>query len=311
MTKPKLIFTRGLPASGKTTWAKDFIRGQEDSWARINRDDFRLMLHDGVYLKGSTENQILIARDATMTGLLRRGVSVVNDDTNLPQRMARDLRSLAERCGADWEVKDFTHVSLETCIERDYNRFMLGRGPYVTETVIRDMHTRFLKGKELPLPLPSDADAKTDAEALVPYVRNELLTPAIIVDIDGTVALRGARGWYEEDKIHLDRPNRNVVDAVRIYARRGYEVLFVSGRSMDCYDTTLEWLQRWVLSDAVHLWMRPSGDMRQDAIVKAELFDKHIRHVYNISAVFDDRNQVVEMWRALGLTVFQVAEGDF
>jgi hypothetical protein len=31
----------------------------------------------------------------------------------------------------------------------------------------------------------------------------------------------------------------------------------------------------------------------------------------NVFAVFDDRQQVVDMWRDNGLTVFQVAEGDF
>ncbi len=32
---------------------------------------------------------------------------------------------------------------------------------------------------------------------------------------------------------------------------------------------------------------------------------------YTIKFVLDDRNQVVEFWRSLGLTVLQVAEGDF
>jgi len=31
----------------------------------------------------------------------------------------------------------------------------------------------------------------------------------------------------------------------------------------------------------------------------------------DIFAVFDDRQQVVDMWRDNGLTVFQVADGDF
>jgi len=31
----------------------------------------------------------------------------------------------------------------------------------------------------------------------------------------------------------------------------------------------------------------------------------------DIFAVFDDRNQVVDMWRKNGLTTFQVADGDF
>ena len=36
-----------------------------------------------------------------------------------------------------------------------------------------------------------------------------------------------------------------------------------------------------------------------------------IRDRWRVVGVFDDRQQVVRMWRALGLTVFQVAEGDF
>ena len=31
----------------------------------------------------------------------------------------------------------------------------------------------------------------------------------------------------------------------------------------------------------------------------------------DVFAVFDDRNQVVDMWRDNGLTCFQVADGDF
>lgn len=57
--------------------------------------------------------------------------------------------------------------------------------------------------------------------------------------------------------------------------------------------------------------MRPAGDSRKDAIVKREIFDQEIRDRWRVIGVFDDRQQVVRMWRALGLTVFQVAEGDF
>jgi len=53
------------------------------------------------------------------------------------------------------------------------------------------------------------------------------------------------------------------------------------------------------------------GDGRKDAVVKREIFDREIRDNWRIVGVFDDRQQVVRMWRALGLTVFQVAEGDF
>ena len=57
--------------------------------------------------------------------------------------------------------------------------------------------------------------------------------------------------------------------------------------------------------------MRKTGDFRKDSIVKKELFDENVRGKYNIEFVLDDRNQVVEMWRSIGLVCLQVADGNF
>lgn len=57
--------------------------------------------------------------------------------------------------------------------------------------------------------------------------------------------------------------------------------------------------------------MRPAGDSRRDAIVKREIFEEEIRDRWRVVGVFDDRQQVARRWRELGLTVSQVAEGDF
>ncbi len=56
--------------------------------------------------------------------------------------------------------------------------------------------------------------------------------------------------------------------------------------------------------------MRKTGDNRKDNIIKAELW-REIQEKYNILAMFDDRNRVVDMARRLGYKVCQVAEGDF
>ena len=45
--------------------------------------------------------------------------------------------------------------------------------------------------------------------------------------------------------------------------------------------------------------------------MKEEIYQQHIAGQYNVKFVLDDRQQVVDMWRSLGLTVFQVDEGDF
>lgn len=59
------------------------------------------------------------------------------------------------------------------------------------------------------------------------------------------------------------------------------------------------------------LHMRTTGDTRKDSVVKKQIFDHGIRRRWNVVAVFDYRNQVVRMGRGLGLTVFQVADGNF
>ena len=57
--------------------------------------------------------------------------------------------------------------------------------------------------------------------------------------------------------------------------------------------------------------MRPEGDTRKDAILKREIYEREIRNRYNVAYVLDDRDQTVRVWRDLGLTCLQVADGDF
>jgi hypothetical protein len=91
----------------------------------------------------------------------------------------------------------------------------------------------------------------------------------------------------------------------------GHAIVFCSGRDEVCRAETAAWLDLYVDVPYEGLFMRPEGDSRKDAVVKREIFDREIRDRWRVIGVFDDRQQVVRMWRALGLTVFQVAEGDF
>lgn len=306
----KLIITRGLPASGKTTRARVWVAEDPTRRARVNRDDIRALLHDSAYVGQSadtqgTERSVTAVRDAAISALLKRGVDVVSDDTNLPTRTARDLRRLATLAGAEFAVWDLTDVALETCLERNAARWGAAKIP---DRVLRDMHRRFIAGRPHPLPVPNEI-ADTDAPA--PYVPDCSKPRAIIVDVDGTVALMGSRSPYDETRVHEDRPNWPVIAAVRALYTAGHEVIFCSGRTDACRDATEKWLVDHMELDWFTLLMRRVGDGRRDAVVKRELFDQHIRHQCNIIGVFDDRRQVVDMWRSLGLTVFQVADGNF
>ncbi|WP_216080453.1 hypothetical protein, partial [Shigella flexneri] len=75
-------------------------------------------------------------------------------------------------------------------------------------------------------------------------------------------------------------------------------------------DVTTHWLYEHY-GILFNLSMRKDGDVREDSIVKLEMFNEHIRDKYYVDFVLDDRNQVVELWRSLGLTCLQVADGCF
>lgn len=142
------------------------------------------------------------------------------------------------------------------------------------------------------------------------------MKPTVIVDVDGTIALRdgpGARGPYDYHRVSEDTPNRPVIAVVEALARAGNEIVFLSGREAvpGCYDDTAAWIEAHLDIDRFELYLRAHGDHREDFIIKRELFEAHLAG-RNILAVIDDRTQVVRMWRGdLGLTCLQVADGDF
>lgn len=134
---------------------------------------------------------------------------------------------------------------------------------------------------------------------------------AVMVDIDGTVAIRCDRSPYDETRVGEDQPNTPVLAVVRALYLDGHAVIFCSGRTESCRAQTEKWLTGHFGWPWAALWMRRVGDQRKDAVIKREIYDRHINGKYDVTCVLDDRNQVVSMWRDLGLTVLQVAPGDF
>lgn len=288
-----LTMTKGLPGSGKSTDAKErVLNAAPGVVVRINKDDLRDMLHAGRW-NGKNEKQVVAARDDLIVQFLSTMVSVIVDDTNLNPIHEKRLRDLAERYGATFKVADFTDVPLNTCIAND-----LKREKSVGEQVIRDMYNKYLA------PPPADPPAWDSA-----------LPEAILVDIDGTLARMTDRGPYEWSKVGQDEPIQPIVDLVNILWETNGELMpiFISGRKAVCRSETRDWLIKhvgsWTTRRPLH--MRPSSDNREDSLVKRMLFDTEVAGHYNVRFVLDDRQQVVNMWRAMGLTCLQVAPGNF
>lgn len=304
----RVILTRGLPASGKSTYARKLV-DEDPTFIRLNRDDFRQMLFGQAVLSSAKEQMVTAAQHGAIDNSLKAGFNVIVDDTNFFERGVKNIMKIAQKYGAEVEFKDFTDVSLDELLHRDDQRRQAGKSNLsgaVGEKVIRDMHRRYIQGRQLPLPIPNIGSYE-----LIPYEPDESKPKAVIVDIDGTVAKMIDRSPYDWKRVGEDGPVQTVLDMVYALEKAGNIILFTSGRDGSCGRETYDWLidhyegTRWFLE------MREENDNRPDWIIKAEIFDNYYRDDYNVRLVVDDRDQVVRMWRQLGLTVAQVAEGDF
>lgn len=145
----------------------------------------------------------------------------------------------------------------------------------------------------------------------------------IIFDIDGTLAncehrihfVRSKpKNWPAFNKaMKDDTPNQDIIWLLKTFHYVGATILIASGRSEDDRAVTEEWLKNVAFVGNMYkkLYMRPSRDYRSDDIVKGEILDQMRADGFNPNMAIDDRQQVVDMWRARGLRCLQVAPGDF
>jgi len=150
---------------------------------------------------------------------------------------------------------------------------------------------------------------------------------SIIFDLDGTLALiddrrtlstkdNGKIDWdifFDPNNINLDKPNQPVIKVAQMFKDSGFRIVILSGRLKTTKDVTKKWLENFNVPFDV-LKMRPDNKQfkfMSDDDLKQGWLDTLFTNKEDVFAVFDDRKKVVDMWRSNGLSVFQVAEGDF
>lgn len=284
ITMKRVIVLVGLPASGKSQFAKELLLSEPARWVRSNKDLLREMAH-AAHWSPANEKFIVQLRDTIILMALESGKHVIVDDTNFGPHIEH-IKELVKG-QAVVEVNDsFLQVPVEECIKRDLKRLNS-----VGKDVIIKMYNKYVR---VPVSPPE---------------YNPDLPDAIMVDMDGTLALLNGRNPFDASKCDRDLPNLPVLDTIHKW-QSSVNIIVVSGRTDDCQPQTEKWLQQYEVNyTGIHL--RKTGDMRKDAIMKEEIYRQHIEGKYNIKFVLDDRQQVVDMWRGFGLTVFQVDEGDF
>jgi predicted kinase len=293
----KLIITRGLPASGKSTWADEYIKEYPNT-VKIEKDEIR---KDGRLFEGGEFNYkrgdeaiVLKERDRLVRQALQERKSVISSDTNLVSKHIMQLSNIARQNGAKVEIKNFLDVPLKDLIDRD-----LGRGDkMVGEQVIRKMFHDHVK--KMPTFLEYDPSLPT----------------VVVSDVDGTLTLGPKdRSPYEWHKVGNDDLNVGVAHLLDGVKMIGYaKVVLVSGRDEVCRPETEAWLEKNDI-EYDELYMRRSDHLNEsggqvaDTVVKAEMIEKYIRGKYNILLWFDDRVQISNMLRDVyGINVAQLGD---
>ena len=146
----------------------------------------------------------------------------------------------------------------------------------------------------------------------------------VIFDLDGTLANVDKRrilatksnskiDWdifLDPDNIKLDVPNDPVVKMAQLFAGDGFNIIIFSGRSDKTKHTTLDWLTHNKVPFNKLVMRDKDRHFMPDDQLKKQFLDDH-SNIDDIFLVVDDRKKVVDMWRSLGLNVFQVADGNF
>lgn len=291
----KILILIGIPASGKSTWAKEYVRHNAD-YIRVCRDDFRSMLKDAQVCENKIEDMITALVDATIAKALAKKLSVLVDNTNLKAKYITPIIDKF-RYQADIDFRIFD-ISLSKAIERDSNRAAkVGAG------VIEKMHKQYLF-------LIDSFDFQPLKMAKRPMRKRVVsdLPAAVIFDIDGTLAEMGDRSPYDWDQVYKDELNECVAEQILWHQSRGREILIVTGRDASCCKITEEWFELYSIS-GYKMFMRPADDFRKDTIIKREIYNNHIKGQYNVLCVYDDRLQVLDMWVEEGLFTFNVNQG--
>lgn len=320
-----ITLTVGIPACGKSTWAKEEVRKAPEKITRINRDDLRNMMSN-YHFSDSNEKLVTSAKTFMIQQALRYGRDIIIDETNLNRRNFDDICKLVREMNIDCKVieKPF-YVELDEAILRDSKREGTGK---VGEDVVRKFwkkaggaQHKYYKPRVEIIQRQTTASVEADKPKV-----DSTLPFAVVCDLDGTLSLFNSlrsdgsvdvrhanahtRSPYDASKANNDTLNEPVAEVLNNMFKAGYHIIFCSGRE-DCYrPQTVEFIQKH-LNVQYELFMRKTGDLRKDSVVKEEIYNGNIAPNYNIFLVLDDRNQVVDFWRSKGLPCWQVAPGNF
>lgn len=294
----KMTIMQGLPASGKSTRAKELLL--HGRTVRINKDLIRTMLHFDKFTR-LNEGLTHDASRALARHFLSSGISVIIDDTNLNPSTVQGLVDLAKELGSK-----IVHERIETpvaeCVARDFSREKKVGAHVIKKMALQ--YKDYMAGEKVVI---CDLDGTLcDIDHRLHYVKHPKDC--------GLCALLGGDCGFKADwdaffrGIPYDTMREDVAATLCRHIDDGASVIFVSARPERCRKDTEEWLAVHFPHHYETLIMRQDGDHRDDTEVKLEIYEKYLKKL-DIVKVLDDRPKVIRMWQSTGLPVEDVGSG--
>lgn len=300
---PTLTMLRGLPASGKSTFAMKMVTNNPKT-VRVCRNDLREMMFPKYMWNFNKEQIVTEAQDSAVSSALHRGYNVVVDNTNLDTKYYTKWENTAREFDAQFEVIDFNE-KIDHLIIRDDDRSPNHR---VGRDVILNLAYKY-----------------GYATTMAPYVIFSL--DGTLANIDKRLSLattgydnRGNRklDWdvfFDPDNIRLDVPTpifKNLASALD----DGMSVVIVTGRSDITRSVTEEWLidsfNRYNKRGGGRFWdrliMRSNGDYTKEYVLKNMFLEKYLVKE-QCKMVYESRPEIIQMWERHGLPVVKVNNG--
>jgi len=318
----KIVVLRGLPGSGKSTYAARLVAESNGTMLRLNRDNIRNMLvgphnrwYDFSIKDEKYESLVRHMKLSLLKDMLNSGFDVVCDDTHLKSKSVKEVLTMSKYFSCLTVEEKWIRTPLDECVKRnDKRNESCSSELTMSSEIILRMAKQFSVGSSYP------EDKVHNFVSNIPVHQSEQdnsLPHAIICDLDGTLAIIGDRSPYDASECHVkDKINSPVRDVVVTFNTKNTKVIFVSARPETYRQQTQAFIDAHCLlpnSKPIHydLYMRTAGDSRSDDIVKRELYVNNIYGKYYVNFVLDDRDSVVKLWRSLGLACFQVNYGNF
>lgn len=300
----EVIVLCGVPASRKSSWAKEFVSKDPANWMRINNDDMRWMSNNCINNKKHDE-VIRQTRLAMITAAAAKKLNLVIDNVNLNKTAWSDTVDAVRLANVDAKVYEkIFFVPLEQALEDNAKR----TGPDRLDDKVIKQWWKLSGGEKLAARAPKE-EILTVNKSLVakPFIQDESLPACAIFDLDGTICDISHRNPYDASKCDADKPNVHVVNFAKLLHDNHHKIFFFSGREDKYKSITEEWLNKY-FGKSYSLHMRESENFEKDVLLKDRLFKTHVFKQYNCKAWVDDRLQIVKYVHEMGLPLFRVGD---